>query len=650
MRLIIIILLFTSKAFATDYYVSNAGSDGAAGTIGAPWATLTKISNYSISPGFLPGDNIFLNRGNIWNDSLRFYSSGSVANPITIAAYGSGVKPEITGFQNLSMTNIGGNIWTGTATNSVANQNTVLVNGIIRYKARFPNSTVFNYVSIISARTKLVVPHSVTNYTGKEIVIRGASWETDVAKIVSQNNGITNDTFNLNRAISYGGNLGANGYFFQNHQDYIDTLNEYSYDSASKLISVRATSLPLVRYSVIDTLVRVRNKQYITFLNITFSGSNVFGFNIDSTKGFSITNCTFKNLGLYAVFSGSSNGFTVSNDSLLDILSNGIWGNIDTFFTFNNNFIKNIGIYQGMGKGGVVASYTGVVNVGDYFTITGNTFKNVGYNAIHWRGRFGLIKNNFIDSACFTKNDGAGIYTFCILGFSNADSGSIIRANIIQNSGGVLPGDTYTVTAGIYLDDNCQSIVVDSNTISGMPTYGVFTKGARHRISYNLIKGDGQNINYFRYQINTKDTITNNLIYVSNASGYAMNLSTANDSLATIDNNHYIMPLDSSKVMLVNTTRYLLSAFKAAFPLFEQNSVATLPYGITSTIPVLFTNPTLVDSTVVLSQGYYNAKGIGYIGSVVLKPFGSLLLFPSVFISSAITPVLNLKFSQINKL
>ena len=37
-----ILLLSTSAATATDFYISPAGSDAAAGTADQPWATLTR--------------------------------------------------------------------------------------------------------------------------------------------------------------------------------------------------------------------------------------------------------------------------------------------------------------------------------------------------------------------------------------------------------------------------------------------------------------------------------------------------------------------------------------------------------------------------------------------------------------------------------
>jgi len=90
----ILLLLVCLNANATDYYVSNAGNDAANGlTTGTAWQTISKVNSTSFSPG----DNIYFQRGGIWSEQLNFPSSGSYGIPITISAYGAGVRPIIDG-------------------------------------------------------------------------------------------------------------------------------------------------------------------------------------------------------------------------------------------------------------------------------------------------------------------------------------------------------------------------------------------------------------------------------------------------------------------------------------------------------------------------------------------------------------------------
>lgn len=96
-------------AAAATYYVSTAGSDGAAGTsTGAPWATLSKVSGTQLAAC----DTVRFNRGNTWREGLTISYSGVKGCPITFTEYGSGAAPLFIG--STIMTGWGvhsGSIW-----------------------------------------------------------------------------------------------------------------------------------------------------------------------------------------------------------------------------------------------------------------------------------------------------------------------------------------------------------------------------------------------------------------------------------------------------------------------------------------------------------------------------------------------------------
>ena len=77
------------------YYVSQStGLDTNDGSIDAPWQTAAKVSGEV----FLPGDNIYFNRGDVWNEQLVVPSSGTeLGGYITFSAYGTGDKPVFDG-------------------------------------------------------------------------------------------------------------------------------------------------------------------------------------------------------------------------------------------------------------------------------------------------------------------------------------------------------------------------------------------------------------------------------------------------------------------------------------------------------------------------------------------------------------------------
>jgi parallel beta-helix repeat protein len=94
-----ILLFFAVPCFSQNYYVSSStGNDGNNGlTAQTAVKTFKKISTFPL----LPGDSILLKRGDKWNEKLKLQKSGSPERPITLDAYGTGKKPQITGITTI---------------------------------------------------------------------------------------------------------------------------------------------------------------------------------------------------------------------------------------------------------------------------------------------------------------------------------------------------------------------------------------------------------------------------------------------------------------------------------------------------------------------------------------------------------------------
>jgi hypothetical protein len=86
----------TDLCYAATYYVSNTGSDSAAGTSTATaWKTIAKVNSASLNNG----DQILLQRGGIWREMLSPTVSG-----LSFDAYGTGARPIISGADLLTGT------------------------------------------------------------------------------------------------------------------------------------------------------------------------------------------------------------------------------------------------------------------------------------------------------------------------------------------------------------------------------------------------------------------------------------------------------------------------------------------------------------------------------------------------------------------
>ena len=84
---------WSGVARAATYYVSPAGSDGAAGTSpAAAWKTVAKVNGKNLKPG----DRVLFKGGGVWNDMLEPRGNGTAAAPIAFAGYGSG-RPVLDG-------------------------------------------------------------------------------------------------------------------------------------------------------------------------------------------------------------------------------------------------------------------------------------------------------------------------------------------------------------------------------------------------------------------------------------------------------------------------------------------------------------------------------------------------------------------------
>jgi parallel beta-helix repeat protein len=80
----------------TTYYLdATLGVDAAAGTsTAAPWKTLAKL----VASPPAAGDTVYLKRGEVWAEAAaEFGAVGTIASPVTFAAYGSGARPRIDG-------------------------------------------------------------------------------------------------------------------------------------------------------------------------------------------------------------------------------------------------------------------------------------------------------------------------------------------------------------------------------------------------------------------------------------------------------------------------------------------------------------------------------------------------------------------------
>jgi len=492
MKNLLILLLLTElallpkQATATNYYFSSTDGDDSrtsaqAQSPSTPWKTIDKLNSFFSS--LQPGDVVLFKRGDVFYGSISVKKSGSSGSPISFDAYGSGAKPIITGFTDVtSWSNIGSNLWmSSNSVSSLATLNIVAIRGSFAPIGRWP-ANGYNSLTQSGVGTSITHTSLTSNWNGGTVVIRKNHWIIDKSTITSQ----SGTTINFSNPTSYTASSGW-GFFIQNHQSACDVQNEWWYDVSSKKIGIYSSGTPTgVQVSSVDNLVNISSYSFINFNNITFQGSNSTAVTISSGNNIKFEGCDF-------LFQGM-NGFTVQsaahhitlNNCTANYTNNDfIFGGGSANWTFTNNIITNTAQVPGMGNS-ADGNYIALYNIGANSLIQYNVIRKTGYSGIDFRGSGISVLNNLVDTFCNVKDDGAGIYTFT--GASTTTYAMrTVDQNIVLNGGGADAGaNTNNSDAfGIYMDDNSSNVTITNNTVANCGGAGLFLHAAHDIVAQN---------------------------------------------------------------------------------------------------------------------------------------------------------------------
>ncbi|MEP6583494.1 MAG: right-handed parallel beta-helix repeat-containing protein [Ginsengibacter sp.] len=564
-------LFLTSLTFfanAKNYYFSSVSGDDSrtstqAQSKSTPWKTLTKLNSFMSS--LTAGDSVLFKSGEVFYGFITVTKSGTTTKPIIFAAYGTGNKPVITGFQTLkTWTSVGGGIFECYNSALGTQVNMVTLNGSFQPIGRYPNITASNkgYLIFESHGTNYIKDNQLTssvNWTGADVVVRTKRWILDRCKITSH----SGSTINYSPALTYIP-YDNYGYFIQNHIKTLDQLGEWYYNPATKKLSVYFGSASPSSYSIqasaIGTLVTVTGQSNITFTGIQLTGSNINTFDFYGSQNIQFTSCSFIFSGVDAIVASNTTNlsikncyFNYTNNNALDLNYNCVNS------TILYNYIANTGLTAGMGLNGN-GNYEAVNIVGNNNLAQYNTIINSGAEAIRFAGgSSNVIKNNFINGFTLVKDDGGGIYS--VGPKTTPYSGQQIVGNIVINGLGAPEGTDKPGTgssSGIYLDDNVSGVLVSSNTVSNCKKSGVFMHNAfAITLKDNLLYDNGTQLTMV-HDIATpsallrNNVIKNNIFFAKLDTEIVSNVSTlANDInlLGSMDSNYFCRPMDDNLTM-----------------------------------------------------------------------------------------------------
>jgi len=625
-------ILFVFNANATNYYLSNSGNDANSGTDpSSPWQTLNKLNSFK---NLKAGDKVLFKRGDTFYGSITVSNSGTAGNPITFSAYGTGEKPVITGLTDLIGWAINGNVYSTSLTNF---PNMIMVDGKMQPIGRYPKNA---YKPIGTSTSTSITDNTLSgssNYTRAEIVIRKERYILDRNTITSQ----------IGSTINFASNgTGFNpqngwGYFIQNCPNALTTLGDWYWSNSIFYIFLDGNTHS-VHASTSTTLVTVSSKNYITFEGINFQGANTSNFNLSNCSNITIKNCAINSSGKNGVNGSSATYVTIDNCVFDQNINDGIYMDDNSAnFTLTNTTISNTATIAGMGGSGS-GQYNAVQAFGANTLIQYNKITNTGGGGISFAGNNSSVKNNYVDSFAYVKDDGGGIYT----GKGGNDVNKTISGNIVLDGIGAGQGTPYTYKVfaeGIYCDDNENSITVSDNTISKC------NDGIKIHNAHNItIRGNTSYNNNYQIDIDHDQSLTsaitglnirNNYFIAQNTGQYVVRFSTFDKDVkafGTADSNYYARPIDDNHTFITHDPTIdsgnwydMATQTLAQWQNYSgQDSNSNIsPKTINDINDLKFEyNADKVSKKITLPCNYIDLTGKSYNGTIILGPYSSALL------------------------
>ncbi|MEO8822158.1 MAG: T9SS type A sorting domain-containing protein [Ginsengibacter sp.] len=630
---VFLLTFFSFNSFATTYYLSSSsGSDNNSGTdASSPWRSIDKLNSFY---NLRSGDNVLFKRGDTFYGGIQVNNSGSSGNPITYGAYGSGAKPIITGFTNItSWNNLGSNIWESSdAVSSLSYTNMVSVNGINTPMGRYPNTTGPNtgylYIQSHSGNSSLTASGGLgsNNWTGAGIVIRKEKYVIERGKITSQ----SGSTLYYNGASQYN-TQDDFGFFVQNDPKTLDVNGEWYYNPSTNKLRIYSSSRPSdVRIATVENLVSSSSKSNITFDNITFTGSNSDAIScLNSGNNLTVQNCDITLTGMSAIWTVIQNSI-IQNNNISDVNYIGVYSSADNAVIKNNSF-NNINLFEGadqiIASGGVISTY------GQNTVVQYNQINNCGYSGIKLGGLNTRVSNNLVNRFCLIKEDGGGID----MSARDRARGSVIDGNIVLNGIGSSNGTSDINShdfGGIFIDAYGTGVTITNNSVANVATAGIKLHGSNNIIIKNnttfnnggssWTKGGIMLLSVDAYPIYNL-TIEGNIFVARNPDQLAFFGYPAMQSFGTSNNNYFAKPIDESTAIKAYSNVYNLAGWKSYSG--EDGSSKGSPKTISNVNDLRFEyNATSSSKTIQLDANYIDVKYNSYNGSITLAPYTSAVL------------------------
>jgi hypothetical protein len=636
---------------SSKYFVKNGGNDLADGlTDATAWANHPWMSGWGGAVVLVAGDIVQLKRGDTWHDIITTAQSGAAGNLIITGAYGTGAKPVISGFTEITgWVNVGGGIYSKVIACEGNVCNMVTVNGVNTPMGRFPNAGWLVYEAHVDnvsiTDNELVEP---PDWTGAEVVIRKDKWMLDRNVITNQVGTVITYT---PIQVTYSGTNGY-GYFFQNDMKCLDDLlGEWYYNGNTFYMYFGAVDpyTQTVKISTRNELLYINAKNYVKFENIYFEGANTNAIQNRSGQKVIIENCDFKSIGVNGIWIDNAvsananmkiqyNTFEDCNGTAMHLRSN-----TNNGFLISHNIITNIGLIAGAGVFDVNTydrAHDGIVIYGANHVIEYNNISHIGHTGICLMvNNYVIVRKNFITDWCKIRYDGAAIYHWASAVY-NFDK--IIYRNVCINSNQTISGagadDFSTLSVhGIYCDSNSYKVLITYNVVSGVLSGAYnFTNCGTNTLQYNLAFDSGYLLRFYHDTGGAADivsfTIDHNKYIAKIATQLCMFVRDADGhftTLGALDYNYYARPIDDNLTIRTYDDGVIVNYNLAGWVVFSGDDVNSdnSPVAIIDVADLHFiSNNTLISQFYNVSAAMIDVTGKNYIGVIELLPLNGLVL------------------------
>jgi hypothetical protein len=461
-------------------FVSPDGDDQQAGdSPETAWRSLSAVQRALDRGLFHAGGEIRLARGATFAAGLNIRRLAlSAEASLVLTAYGEGPLPSIRGSATLTgWESLGGKLWRAPCPQCAALPGVVFRDGSVLPIARWPNPEEndqgYLYYQSAEGRTAITDERlaGAIDWTGGEAVLRSAAWILDRLPILRHQGSTLSFGSPATYAIAQG-----YGYFLQNHPAALDRDGEWIFDPATRSVTVYLENTTPddheLSVTIADTLLSVSDSQGIEIRDLRLARARRANLEIQQSARIRIQNVESVQAGDTGMRCLDCRDLRIE-DSLIDqALNHGLDVFNCTDCRVERNRITQTATIAGMGRSGN-SQYNGVRFGGANAAFVRNAVSRTGYLGIDIRGAARVEQNVFTEPN-LVKTDGGGIYTW-------GNRGVEIVGNLVMNGAGSKAGVPWNnpATHGIYIDDQCEDILVQGNTVVSFASHGIYLHNTR---------------------------------------------------------------------------------------------------------------------------------------------------------------------------